>query len=118
MRRIDADCVGLSMGVRIYDGTATAEWVRAQGDIASNPDIYGAKQDNRDFLRPVFYVSPELGEDMVSIVSELVAGDPRFFLPSHEEVDTNYNYNDNTVLVRAIANGARGAYWDILRRMR
>ena len=118
MRRIDADCVGLSMGVRIYDGTATAECVRSRGDIASNPDIYGAKQDNPGFLRPVFYVSPDLGEDMVSIVSELVAGDPRFFLPSHEEVDTNYNYNDNTVLVRAIANGARGAYWDILRRMR
>ena len=37
---------------------------------------------------------------------------------SQEEVDSNYNYNDNTVLIRAIENGARGAYWDILRRMR
>lgn len=118
MRRIDADCVGLSMGVRIYDGTATAEYVRSQGDLASNPDIYGAKHNNPDFLMPVFYVSPDLGADMVSIVSELVGGDARFFLPSTEEVDSNYNYNDNTVLVRAIRDGARGAYWDILRRMR
>jgi radical SAM superfamily enzyme YgiQ (UPF0313 family) len=114
MRRIDADCVGLSMGVRIYDGTATAEWVRSQGDIASNPDIYGAKQDNPDFLRPVFYVAPDLGVEMVNIVSEMVGDDRRFFMPGIGEAD--YNYNDNTVLVRAIASGARGAYWDILRR--
>ena len=118
MRRIDADCVGLSMGVRIYEGTATANWVRSQGSIQSNPDIYGAKVGNADFLRPVFYVSPELGDDMVGIVSEMVGGDKRFFLPSTEEVDSNYNYNDNTVLVDAIRDGARGAYWDILRRMR
>ena len=117
-RRVDADCVGLSMGVRICDGTKMAEWVRSQGDIASNPDIYGAKQDNPDFLRPVFYVSPHLGAEMVSIVGEMVSGDTRFFMPSCEEVDANYNYNDNTVLVRAIQEGARGAYWDILRRMR
>lgn len=118
MRTIDADCVGLSMGVRIYEGTATANWIRSQGDIAVNPDIYGAKVDNPGFLRPVFYVAPELGADMVGIVSEMVGDDKRFFLPSTEEVDSNYNYNDNTVLVRAIRDGARGAYWDILRRMR
>lgn len=118
MRTIDADCVGLSMGVRIYQGTATANWILQQGDIATNPDIYGAKQDNPDFLLPIFYVSPDLGSDMVDIVREFVAGDKRFFLPSREEVDSNYNYNDNNVLVRAIENGARGAYWDILRRMR
>lgn len=118
MRRIDADCVGLSMGIRIYDGTATANWIRSQGDIASNPDIYGAKEDNPSFLQPVFYVAPDLGADMANIVSEIVGGDKRFFLPSTEEVDSNYNYNDNTVLVQAIQQGARGAYWDILRRMR
>lgn len=118
VQRIDADCVGLSMGVRIYDDTAIATWIRSQGDMASNPDIYGVKEDNPDFLMPVFYVSPDLGADMESIVRELVGGDKRFFLPSQEEVDSNYNYNDNSVLVRAIENGARGAYWDILRRMR
>ena len=118
MRHIDADCVGLSMGVRIYDGTPMADYIRSLGDVASNPDIYGVKEDNPDFMRPIFYVSPDLGENIASIVNELVAGDPRFFVPSREEADSNYNYNDNTVLVRAIADGARGAYWDILRRMR
>ena len=38
-------------------------------------------------------------------------------LPSNEEAEDNYNYSDNTILVRAIANGARGAYWDILRKL-
>lgn len=118
MRRIDADCVGLSMGVRLYEGTAMAGWVRGQGEISANPDVYGAKEDSAGLLRPVFYVSPALGADMPDIVRDLVAGDKRFFLPSQEEVDSNYNYNDNSVLVRAIEDGARGAYWDILRRMR
>jgi hypothetical protein len=65
----------------------------------------------------VFYISPQLGEGIVQYLHDLVGGDKRFFLPSNEEVDSNYNYNENTILVRAIENGARGAYWDILRRM-
>jgi hypothetical protein len=31
---------------------------------------------------------------------------------------TDHNYNDNTELVEAIRQGARGAYWDILRQLR
>ncbi len=117
MRHIDADCVGLSMGVRIYDGTAMADFVRAQGDIASNPDFRGAVENNPGFLRPVYYVSPDLGPDIIATVRDMVGGDKRFFLPSNEQVESNYNYSENTVLVRAIADGARGAYWNILRRL-
>lgn len=54
----------------------------------------------------MFYVSPDLDEDIVNIIRELIAGDRRFFLPSQEEVESTYNYNDNTVLVRAIENSA------------
>ena len=118
MGEIDADCVGVSMGVRVYDGTVMAEVVRSEGDMATNPNLYGAKTDNPGFVRPVHYISPELGgPSIVGYLHELVGGDKRFFLPSNEEVESNYNYNDNTVLVRAIADGARGAYWDILRKM-
>lgn len=117
VRSIDADCVGVAMGVRVYDGTAMAEYVRRLGDISTNPNLHGAKEDNPHFLKPVFYISPDLGERIVPYLHELVDGDKRFFLPSNEEVESNYNYNDNNVLVNAIADGARGAYWDILRRM-
>jgi radical SAM superfamily enzyme YgiQ (UPF0313 family) len=117
VRNIDADCVGVAMGVRVYEGTAMAEYVRRLGDMSGNPNLHGAKEDNPHFLKPVFYISPDLGERIVPYLHELVDGDNRFFLPSNEEVESNYNYNDNNVLVNAIANGARGAYWDILRRM-
>ena len=86
--------------------------------MATNPDLYGAKTDNPHFLRPVFYISPDLGEGIVPFLHELVGKDDRFFLPSNEEVDSNYNYNENTVLVNAIKSGERGAYWDMLRRMK
>ncbi|MGC8863624.1 MAG: B12-binding domain-containing radical SAM protein [Armatimonadota bacterium] len=118
MRRIDADCIGVAMGVRVYDGTAMAEFVRSQGDPASNPALYGAREDNPHFLKPIFYIAPELGEEIVDYVHKIVDGDTRFFLPSNEQVESNYNYNENTVLIDAIRAGARGAYWDILRRMR
>ncbi len=118
MRRVGADCVGLSVGLRVYDGTRVAAMVRAEGDPAANPNLYGAKHDNPHFLKPVFYFSPELADGIGAYVRELIAGDPRFFLPDQTAENRNYNYDDNTVLVQAIGNGARGAYWDILRRLR
>lgn len=118
MRAIDADCVGVSMGVRLYEDTQIARNVLAQGDISANPGVYGAKTDNPHFLKPVHYVSPAVGADIVDYLYELVGGDSRFFLPSNKRADSNYNYNDNSILVDAIRGGARGAYWDILRRMR
>jgi tryptophan 2-C-methyltransferase len=95
-----------------------ADWVRNQGDMALNPDVYGAKESNIDLLRPVFYVAPELGANIARVVRDIIGNDSRFFLPYDEDEHENYNYNDNTPLVDAIQNGARGAYWDILRKLR
>ena len=53
---------------------------------------------------------------------QLIDGDERFFEPDDDTSDgardpgRGYNYNDNTPLARAIADGARGAHWDILRK--
>ena len=58
-----------------------------------------------------------MGERPARLVRDLIAGDPRFFEPA-DETRGSYNYNDNEPLVRAIAGGARGAYWDILRKLR
>jgi len=117
VRRLDADCVGVAIGVRVYDGTPLANQVRSAGPLESNPDLYGAKLDNDLLLRPVFYIAPALGEGITALLQELVGSDERFFLPCGPDENRDYNYNDNDVLVRAIADGARGAYWDILRKM-
>jgi hypothetical protein len=118
VRRVGADCVGVSVGVRVYGGTALSAFVRKSGPMASNPALHGETLDNPRFLKPVFYVSPRLGEDIEGYVRQLVGNDERFFLPSGPEAKRDYNYNDNALLVDAISSGARGAYWDILRGMK
>jgi len=60
---------------------------------------------------------PEIGDEITSYVGKLINGDKRFFFASPEDVDQNYNYNDNSLLVNAIKRGYRGAFWDILRRI-
>lgn len=117
MQRLEPDCVGLSVGVRVYAGTPLALEILGQGPIESNPNLHGSVTDNPDFLAPVFYLEHTLGPDFPQFVRDSVQGDPRFFLPEPSGANRNYNYNDNSTLVRAIAAGARGAYWDILRRL-
>lgn len=118
VRRLAPDCVGLSLGVRLYEGTSLAQRLAAEGDLAAHPHLYGAKQDRPPFLKPVFYLAPGLGRELPDYVRELVAGDRRFFLPADSATNSNYNYSENAGLVDAIAAGARGAYWDILRQSR
>lgn len=117
MDECGVDRVGLSCGVRVYPGTALARQVHAQGPMRSNPHLHGAVEDNADFLRPVFYVDAAIGPEIFRHVAGFVRGDRRFLHTDPAELDGNYNYNDNTVLASAIEKGARGAYWDILRRI-
>lgn len=117
MRDVAPDRVGLSCGVRVYPNTPLAERVRCEGAMERNPNLHGERADNEDFLRPLFYVDARLDGDIHGIVSELVDGDERFFHANPSQLDGNYNYNDNSVLANAIRDGARGAYWDILRRV-
>ncbi|MCP4639110.1 MAG: radical SAM protein [bacterium] len=117
MRELGPDRVGLSCGVRVYPYTRLAEFVLKQGPVATNPRLYGTTEDNESFLRPIFYVDEALGEEIHGYVWSLVGDDSRFLAANPEEIGRNYNYNDNTGLANAIRNGARGAYWDILRRM-
>ena len=117
MREVSPDRVGLSCGVRLYPHTPLTRMVRAQGPLETNPSLHGIRTDNDDFLKPIFYVEPGLGKAIHRIVGELVDGDKRFFHTDPSQVEGNYNYNDNSVLANAIRNGARGAYWDILRQI-
>jgi radical SAM superfamily enzyme YgiQ (UPF0313 family) len=114
MKRLAPSRVGANLGVRIYPRTSLARMVLSQGPIASNPNIHGER--NESFLAPAFYLSSELGEDVAAYLEGLIGGDERFMFMSGIAAGNNYNYNDNSLLVKAIKDGYRGAFWDILRR--
>lgn len=118
-RACDPSCVGISLGVRIYPGTGMAALIARQGPMDQNPALWGHTADNESLLEPVFYLSPELGspEEAAAFLADVIEGDRRFFFGGSGD-DADYDYDDNQVLVDAIADGARGAYWDILRRLR
>jgi radical SAM superfamily enzyme YgiQ (UPF0313 family) len=123
MQGLDADAVGAALGLRIYPGTPAAARIAAEGPMEANPAIRRRYAGPVDLLAPTFYISAALGDAPAALVRDLIGGDQRFFPPSADIDDpaaapTDHNYNDNAELTRAIAAGARGAYWDILRRVR
>lgn len=121
-RNISPDCVGISLGVRLYPGTTLWKYIQQQGDPASNPSIYGWNSDSSEqlqfpLLRPVFYLEHTLGEDISDYISDLVAGDSRFMFGGTGTKAKNYNYNQNQLLMKALNQGFKGAYWHILQRI-
>lgn len=117
MKRLSPSRIGAALGVRLLPGTRLAALVRKEAPLEQNPNLHGVIHNNEGLLSPVFYLSSALGAEPLSYLHKLVAGDERFFLGSTEVAGKNYNYNDNSVLVEAIKNGYRGAFWDILRRL-
>jgi radical SAM superfamily enzyme YgiQ (UPF0313 family) len=120
-----ADCVGTALGLRLYPRTRIAAVVAGEGPLEANPAIRRHYDGAVDLLRPTFYISASLGEHPARLVRDLVAGDQRFFEPEDERplaepasVQGDHNYNANQTLSDAIRAGARGAYWDILRKLR
>jgi len=126
MKRIEPDAVGAALGIRVYPGTAMAEVVAQEGPLERNRHLHRKYGGPIDFFKPTFYISDLLGERPAELIGELVGDDARFFVPQNDVVAVggqggnsgDHNYNANIELVRAIENGARGAYWDILRQLR
>ena len=120
IKQINPDCAGAPLGVRIYPGTEMVNIVAAEGQLETNPNIHRKYTGPLDLFRPTFYISHLLGERPARLIKDLIAGDKRFFEPIDETdaIATDHNYNDNTELVNAIKAGARGAYWDILHKLR
>ncbi|MBI3944763.1 MAG: cobalamin B12-binding domain-containing protein [Armatimonadetes bacterium] len=116
VREIAPDRAGLSVGVRVYPGTALSRAI-LRGDAGGPGALRGPGAADGGFAAPTFYLSPALGEGIFPLVGEVVGGDRRFFFSDPTAADRNYNYSGNDVLVDAIARGYRGAYWDILRRL-
>ena len=111
MKAVCPDCVGLSLGVRVYPGTALAARL-----AKAKADCQGLIGDPAG-IEPAFFLSPDLGEQPQQQVRALVGHDERFFFPFGSD-EQDYNYNDNAVLQGAIDAGWPGAYWDILRQAR
>jgi hypothetical protein len=103
-QRLDLPLVGVAVGVGIYPGTSLSKKIRAE--TAENA------------LKPAVYISPALGDDPIGLVRQCLGSSPRFLLLAGPGEQGSYNYVDDVWLSRAIENGARGAYWDIIRGMR
>jgi len=114
-RSVGADRVGLSIGLRVYPGTPLAAELFGE----RSRQVHGAlaaDETQPDLLEPFFWTEPSIRDTLGDYVRGLVAGDPRFFFLDPAAAGANYNYSNNATLLRAIAKGYRGAFWDILRR--
>jgi radical SAM superfamily enzyme YgiQ (UPF0313 family) len=124
IKQINPDCAGAPVGVRVYPGTEMARLAEAEGPPEDNPNIHRKYDGPVDFLKPTYYISRTLEPNPTRLINDLIAGDKRFFGPLEEaddaeqSVSTDHNYNENVALTEAIKQGARGAYWNILRSLR
>ncbi len=111
VKELDIPLAGIAVGVRVYPGTHLGKAI-ADGSVTGG--LY--PETGHALYEPVFYVSPHLGNGASALIKELVAGDPRFLVLLSPEEAGSYNYADGDALCRMIKEGARGAYWDIIRR--
>ena len=111
MKQAEPDRVGVSAGVRVYPHTELAGMIE-RGELREG--IVGNNSD----LEPLFFLEPDIAPFINELLDELIDNDPRFLFFNPDDPNKNYNYNANQVLVDAIKKGYRGAYWDILRRIK
>jgi len=114
MKRLNPSRVGISLGIRLYPGTYFGK-IFGEKLCLSNKSFPGNLSD--DMLKPLYYLSPDIDDDIQVFIKEMIAGDKRFFFGGTEDIEENYNYNDNTKLVQALKKGYKGAFWDVLRKM-
>jgi len=110
IKELDIQLAGISVGVRVYPET------RLGKAVASGPNHPGLHPALASFSQPVFYLSPQLGDEPLQLVQHLVAGDPHFLFLAEPADEKSYNYADDESLCRLIEEGHRGAYWDIIRQ--
>jgi hypothetical protein len=110
VRTCGAERIGVSTGIRVWPGTDMARQVQ---DRFLKAGISGGET----VLEPQFFIEPALSTGIFDHIDRLIGDDERFFFFNAGDREKNYNYDNNEVLVDAIAAGQRGAYWDILRRI-
>ncbi len=101
VKRAGPDRAGVSVGVRLYPGTELARRLA---------------MEDQDPRQPLFFLEPEVASFVFDLLDRLIGEDGRFLFFDPARPGRNYNYNENQRLIDLIAEGHRGAYWDILRR--
>lgn len=104
------------LGIRILPGTRLFEMVKSNGPLKQNPNLKGKVEGNENFLVPIFYLSSALGPEAEAreYLFELFEGDERFFLARKGKAGT---FISNEGLIKAVKDGYRGVFWDILRKL-
>lgn len=110
VRTCGAERIGVSTGIRVWPGTDMARQVQ-------NRSLKAGISGGATPLEPKFFIEPALSTGIFDYIDRLIGDDERFFFFNPGDRMKNYNYDNNEVLVDAIAAGQRGAYWDILRRI-
>ena len=98
------------MGVRIYPGTELEHIVRK---VEFHQGLTGGK----DPAEPLFFLEPSIARLAPKLLDKHIGDDNRFLFFNPDDPNKNYNYNSNESLIKAIQEGYRGAYWDILRKI-
>ncbi|MFW6137740.1 MAG: B12-binding domain-containing radical SAM protein [Spirochaetota bacterium] len=113
-----ADVAGIAVGVRVYPGTGLERYIwehkLEHGLEASTPEAAPREPS----FAPVFFMEPGVKSTIFDLLDRLVGTDERFLFFDPSKPESNYNYNANQRLEDAIKQGFRGAYWDILRKLR
>jgi radical SAM superfamily enzyme YgiQ (UPF0313 family) len=110
MRQAEPDQVGVALGVRVYPGTELAHQVMRE-------ELRAGLEGGDAPSEPLFFIEPEVALCASKLLDDLIGDDRRFFFFDPFRPERNYDYNANQLLVDAIREGYRGAYWDILRRI-
>jgi radical SAM superfamily enzyme YgiQ (UPF0313 family) len=108
VREAAPDRVGVSLGVRVYPGTELARQVMS-GEYGGG--LVGGVNPSD----PLFFLEPRIAPFVFERLNALIGDDSRFLFFDSSRPKQNYNYNFNQRLVKAIQEGHRGAFWDILR---
>lgn len=111
VKALDIPLAGIACGVRVYQETPLGRMLAGGSTTAG---LY----PGRTIYEPSYYLSPHLGSQASELISQVVAGDPRFLFLASPSDKASYNYAGDEMLCQWIKAGARGAYWDIIRRHR
>ncbi len=111
------DVVRVSLGIRIYPQTELARIVENEGFNTENKNLKGAIKNNRDMVKPVFYLSEAVGSDVNNYIRSLIQSDRRFLYcsPYKQAGKNKHSFADpmKRVINRAIKSGFRGPYWAV-----